>query len=170
ALAIKVARVLRPDLVIARAAGIETRNDAEALKGERLYVARAALPATAEDEFYVEDLVGLSVQSQAGGALGRVAAVYNFGAADVIELTGVPGAEGTVMLPFTKEAIADVDLAAGTLIIAAEALEEIIAEEGEPAAARETSKKKSPSLSDETGEIVSDDAGVDLDAMREEDA
>ncbi|MBI1365049.1 MAG: 16S rRNA processing protein RimM [Alphaproteobacteria bacterium] len=171
-LSLKIVRILKPDLVIARAAEILSRNDAEPLKGERLYVDRAALPATDEDEFYVEDLIGLCAQTAGGAPLGRVGAVYNFGAGDVIELESVPGAKGTVMLPFTKEAIAAVDLAGGILTVAAAALEEISAEEDEPA--RKTTKKraekKEPIISDETGEIVSDDVGVDLDAMREEDA
>lgn len=155
-LSLTVIRTLGRDLVLARAAEIRSREAAEALKGTRLYVGRAKLPATEEDEFYIEDLVGLSAVDETGAALGAVAAVYNFGAGDVVELKG-PGAGGARMIAFTKENAPTVDLDAGKIVVAAAALIEDSADDG-------------PLVSDETGAIVSDDLAVDLAAMREEDA
>src|ERR1051326_1505746 len=67
-------------------AGVADRNQAEALKGTELFVARSVLPPTAPDEFYHADLIGLEAQDGEGRVLGRVAAIHNFGAGDVIEI------------------------------------------------------------------------------------
>ena len=89
-----------------------TREQVQALKGTRLCVPRAALPDTDEDEFYHADLIGLSVESLEGEALGRVKAVHDFGAGDLLE---VSGPDGAWFLPFTQAAVPHVDLAAGKL-------------------------------------------------------
>jgi 16S rRNA processing protein RimM len=155
---LEVVRVLKPDLVVARAPEIASREDAQSLAGTRLYVDRAALPETDEDEFYFEDLVGLAAFTEDGAPAGRVAAVHNFGAGDILELDNVPGRKESTLIAFTRTLVPDIDLAAGRLTIAAAAL------------AEEADETSLPSLSDDTGEIVSDDISVDLDAMREEDA
>lgn len=123
-------RALKPGLALVRAPEIASREDAAALSGARFYVSRAALPPVGEDEFYFEDLVGLEARDETGGALGRVAAVHNFGAGDVVELTGFPGRRGAVMVPFTRAAVPQVDLAAGFVTIASVALKEIEASGG----------------------------------------
>jgi 16S rRNA processing protein RimM len=102
------------DGVIAQAAEITSREQAELLRGTELFVPRARLPQTDEDEFYHEDLVGLDVVDRSGAPRGRVLAVANHGAGDVIEIE----ADGeTVMLPFTREAVPEIDLAARRLVI-----------------------------------------------------
>jgi 16S rRNA processing protein RimM len=102
------------DGVIARIDGIDDRDAAEALKGTRLFVDREALPALAEeDEFYQTDLVGLRVEACDGKTLGRVKAVLNFGAGDLLEIEG----EGvSLMLPFTRQVVPLVDLPGGRLV------------------------------------------------------
>jgi 16S rRNA processing protein RimM len=102
-------------VVIARLPGIADRDAAEALKGTRLYVPRAALPAPAEEEFYHADLLGLEAVTRDGASLGRVAAIHDFGAGDTIEVTRPDG--GTLFVPFTKGAVPEVDLAAGRLVV-----------------------------------------------------
>lgn len=157
---LEIIRILKPDLALVRASEIESREDAKALAGTRLYVDRSALPETDEDEFYFEDLVGLAAFTEDGTPAGRVSAVHNFGAGDILDLADVPGRKGGVMIAFNRENVPEIDISSNRLIIAAAALSE-----------EETGAKAySPSLSDETGEIVSDDIDVDLDAMREEDA
>lgn len=99
----------------ARLSGVPTREDAEALKGVRLYASRDQLPNLPDDEFYHADLVGLSVLDAGGAPLGKVLAVHDFGAGDLLEVRA-PGRSQTVMLPFTKEAVPTVDLAAGRII------------------------------------------------------
>lgn len=99
--------------LIATASGIADRDAAEALRGLRLFVPRGRLPATEADEFYHEDLVGLAARAPDGTALGRVIAVHNHGAGDILEVELAPGQ--TELVPFTREAVPAVDLAAGTL-------------------------------------------------------
>lgn len=142
--AFKVVRVARPGVVVARAPEIRSREAAEALAGVRLFVDRAALPDIAEDdEYYVEDLVGLTAVTEAGDMLGQVKAAHNFGAGDILEVT--TGEGGALFVPFTRAAVPAVLLREGKVTIARAALEVL--------------------------EDVSDnDAIPPLDAMRDEDA
>lgn len=103
-------------MVIARLGGVEDRDAAEALRGLRLYVARTALPEPAEDEFYHADLIGLRVETEDERPFGRVRALYDFGAGDVIEIDPVGGGQ-PVVLPFTREAVPVVDLRAGRVVV-----------------------------------------------------
>lgn len=103
----------------ARISGVETREDAEALKGTRLYAPRDRLPPLGDEEFYHADLIGLEVVDTGGASLGRVRAIHDFGAGDVIEITGAAG----LMLPFTREAVPTVDLTTGRLVVDPEAVE-----------------------------------------------
>ena len=95
---------------------IGDRNTAEALKGTQLFVARDALPATEEDEFYHADLVGLEARDSEGRSLGKVAAIHNFGASDVIELTRADG--DSVHLAFTRETVPHIHIAEGYIVVA----------------------------------------------------
>jgi len=92
-----------------------TREDAEAHKSMKLYVNRAALPEPEEDEFYYEDLVGLEVKSTEGRRLGKVVAVHEFGAGDMLEIKPKEGASW--FHPFTKAAVPKVDLKAGRIVV-----------------------------------------------------
>ena len=102
--------------VLAALAGVQDRNAAEALKGTRLYVDRAALPPPQdEEEYYHADLIGLRAEDATGRNLGRVVAVHNFGAGDLLEIERPDGTE--LLLPFTKAAVPSVDIAAGRLTV-----------------------------------------------------
>ncbi len=87
------------DGTIARFAEVADRNAAEALRGTVLTVPRDALPPLGEGEYYHADLLGLTAVSTDGAALGRVVAVENFGAGDVVEVER-PGGK-TFMVPMT---------------------------------------------------------------------
>lgn len=100
--------------VVVRIDGVDDRNKAEALRGQRLYVPRAALPEPDEDEFYHADLLGLPVVDGAGNRLGTVATIQDFGAGDMIEVTFDGG--GSAFLPFTRDVVPTVDLKAGHLV------------------------------------------------------
>jgi 16S rRNA processing protein RimM len=102
-------------LVIARLDGVADRNQAEALKGLRLYVPRAKLPRPRRGEWYVADLIGLAAEDAGGAPLGRVKSVQNFGAGDVIELERTDGT--TDFLPFTKAVVPEVDIEGGKVVI-----------------------------------------------------
>jgi 16S rRNA processing protein RimM len=102
-------------LLIARIEGVDDRDQAEALKGLELFVARDVLPKPKRDEWYLADLVGLAAVSIDGKTLGKVVAVQNFGAGDVVEIAPERGA--TYMLPFTKRVVPEVDIAGGRIVI-----------------------------------------------------
>lgn len=100
--------------LVVRASEVETREQAEALRGLRLFVPRSALPEPDEDEYYITDLIGLSVVTPEGEPLGRVKTVQDFGAGDLLEVQ--PPAGASWYLPFTKEAVPEVRLAEGVIV------------------------------------------------------
>ncbi len=103
------------DAVIVRVDGVGDRDAAEALRGTRLYVGRSVLPEPSEGEFYHADLIGLAVVATGGETLGRVTAMHDFGAGDLIEFVGADGRSR--MLPFTEAAVPEVDIAGGRLVV-----------------------------------------------------
>ncbi len=102
-------------VLIARLSGVADRDRAEALRGLRLYLPRAALPPPGPEEYYHADLIGLEAVLRDGTPLGRVRAVHDFGAGDQIELDR-PGA-APAMVPFSRAVVPIVDLDAGRLVI-----------------------------------------------------
>ncbi|HMQ40206.1 MAG TPA: ribosome maturation factor RimM [Paracoccus sp. (in: a-proteobacteria)] len=96
----------------ARLTGIATREEAEALRGTTLWAPRSALPSLPDDEFYHADLIGLEVFDTGGRPLGRVKAIFDHGAGDILEIAANP----PLLLPFTREIVPTVDLAAGRII------------------------------------------------------
>jgi 16S rRNA processing protein RimM len=104
------------DHFVASFKGVDDRNAAEALRNVNLYVAREKLPAVAEDDtFYHADLVGLSAVTRDKSAVGEVIAVQNFGAGDILEIKRADGS--VLMLPFTENAVPEIDLAGGTIVV-----------------------------------------------------
>ena len=97
-------------------AGIANRDAAEALKGTELFIARDQLPATGEEEFYHADLIGLEAQDSEGRSLGKVAAIHNYGASDVMEIARPDG--DSVLLAFTRETVPVIDIAGGRVVVA----------------------------------------------------
>jgi 16S rRNA processing protein RimM len=90
-----------------------TREQVQAMKGTLLHAPRSALPELDEDEFYYSDLIGLDVENLEGEPLGKVKSVQDFGAGDLLEISGP---DGVWFLPFTKDAVPHMDLAGGTLV------------------------------------------------------
>ena len=101
--------------LVATLKGITNRNEAERLNGVELYVSRDKLPATGADEYYHADLIGLAAETTAGDALGRVIAIHNFGAGDIIEIA--PASGPTLLLPFSNAVVPTVDIAGGRVVI-----------------------------------------------------
>jgi len=101
--------------LVATLKGVATREDAERLNGVELYIARAKLPATGEGEYYHADLIGLAAVTAANEPLGRVIAIHNFGAGDIIEIGPAHGA--SLLLPFTNAVVPSVDLEGGCVVI-----------------------------------------------------
>ncbi len=101
--------------LVATLKGVATREDAERLNGVELYVARDKLPATADDEYYHADLIGLAAVTPLNEPLGRVVAIHDFGAGILIEIAPPHGA--TMLLPFTNAVVPTVDLTGGRVVI-----------------------------------------------------
>jgi len=102
--------------VIARAAEIATREEAQALRGLRLFVERDALPAPDDEEYYLADLIGLTARTPDGETLGRVKTVSNFGAGDLLEIEP-PNVAPAWWTPFTREAVPEVNLEGGWVVV-----------------------------------------------------
>ena len=106
--------------VVAHAKEIETREQAEATRGLKLFIPRSRLPEPDdEDEFYIADLIGMDVVSLEGDLLGKVRSVRDFGAGDLLEvapISGQGGAGESWWLPFTREAVPEVQVAEGRVV------------------------------------------------------
>lgn len=109
---------MRPanDAMVVKFAGTGDRNQAEALKGTRLFVARAMLPEPDEEEWYHADLVGLAVETADGARLGTVSGIHDFGAGDLVEVARDDGA-ASELVPFTREYVPVVDVSGGRLVV-----------------------------------------------------
>jgi len=94
---------------------LASRTDAEKLVNTRLHVERIRLPSPAPDEFYLADLVGLDARTAEGAPIGRVAAVHDYGAGPSLEIDRPGGA--SMLVPFTRAAVPDIDIQAGLLIV-----------------------------------------------------
>ncbi len=98
---------------LCRLEGVTDRESAEALVGTEFAVARSALPAPDADSYYHTDLIGLAVRDATANHRGVVIAVHNFGAGDLLEVR--PAAGASVYVPFTTEAVPEIDVAGGIL-------------------------------------------------------
>jgi 16S rRNA processing protein RimM len=104
------------DMLVARVEGVTDRAAAQALTGVELFIPREKLPPPDEDEFYLADLIGLRAQTREGVDIGRVIALRNFGAGDILEVAPVGGGE-TLMFPFTRAVVPVVDVPEGRVVI-----------------------------------------------------
>lgn len=111
---VKKARVQKT-VVITSFKGVTDRNQAEALNGVELYVDRDQLPETDDDEFYYSDLNGLTVLDQGDEVLGKIVAVQDFGAGDLLEIR--PKRGRTFYVPFTKDFVPEIDLTNGKVLL-----------------------------------------------------
>ncbi|MDD5249999.1 MAG: ribosome maturation factor RimM [Rhodocyclaceae bacterium] len=102
---------------VAKFDGIDGRSAAERLDGLYFAVPRADLPATARDEFYWGDLVGLRVVNEAGEALGTVASLIETGANQVLVVKDEAG-QRERLLPFVADIVKDVAVAEGCIRVA----------------------------------------------------
>ncbi len=100
----------------ARVTGIATKEQADALKGVSLYVDRSRLPGLPDDEYYHSDLIGMEALDTGGVVLGRVTAVHNHGAGDLLEIEG-GGRSNALLVPFTLAVVPTVDLTLRRVIV-----------------------------------------------------
>ena len=115
-----------------RLEGVTDRDVAQALKGTELCVPRSALgEADEEESYYHVDLIGLVAEDEDGDVIGKVQAVHDFGAGDVLEVRLEDGKSEFVA--FLKETVPDVDIEAGRLVIRLPDMTEATQGEGEDA-------------------------------------
>jgi len=112
---VTIIRALKGGFAV-RLGGVKTREAADALKGTRLYVSRSALPELPDDEYYYSDLIGLTALDTGGAVLGKVKAVQDYGAGDILEVQPNNGG-ASLLFPFTRDAVPTVDLAGGRVIV-----------------------------------------------------
>jgi 16S rRNA processing protein RimM len=103
------------DHLVATLKGITDRNAAEKLNGLELYIARDQLPEPDDNEYYHADLIGLAAETTSGEPLGRVLAIHNFGAGDIIEIA--PPSGSTLLLSFSNAVVPTVDIKGGRIVI-----------------------------------------------------
>jgi 16S rRNA processing protein RimM len=103
------------DMLVVRFKGVADRDQAEALNGIELSVPRERLPPAADDEYYHADLVGLAAVTRDGAPVGVVIAVANYGAGDLLEIA--PKRGETILIPFTRSVVPEIDLADGRVIV-----------------------------------------------------
>lgn len=113
---VTAARATKPDEAVLTFAEISNRNGAQALRGTELFVERASLPAPEKDEYYHADLIGLRAEDPEGRAIGKVLAIHNYGAGDVIEIARPDG--DTVLLPFTRETVPHIEIDKERIVVA----------------------------------------------------
>lgn len=89
---------------------VRDRDEAAKLTNRLLYVRREVLPAPEKDEFYLVDLIGLVAFDGEGREIGRVSAVHDYGAGASLEI-------GALLVPFTRDAVPEVDLAGGRVVV-----------------------------------------------------
>lgn len=111
---VKVSRPVKNGFA-ARLSGVRSKEAADALRGTRLYAPREKLPELPDDEFYHADLIGLTVFDTGGVELGRIKAVLNHGAGDLLEIM-IKGEKQPVLLPFTVANVPTIDIASGKAI------------------------------------------------------
>ena len=100
----------------AKIAGVSTKEAADALRGTSLFVPRSKLPSLPDDEFYHADLIGLDAYDTGGVLLGKVSAVHNHGAGDILEISPVRH-KSALLLPFTMAIVPNVDILAGRIVV-----------------------------------------------------
>jgi 16S rRNA processing protein RimM len=108
-------RSLKGDMLVVKFRGVDDRNAAEALNGLELSVDRSALPPANAGEYYHADLIGLEAVDTDAKPLGRVVAVQNFGAGDILEIAPPEGP--SLLIPFTNATVPDIEISAGRLTI-----------------------------------------------------
>lgn len=102
-------------VVLAKLLGIGDRNQAEALRGVRLYLPREALPPPHDEEYYHADLIGLAAVLSDGMEIGTIQAVHDFGAGDCLEIARPEGPP--LIAPFTRTVVPVVDIEGGRVVL-----------------------------------------------------
>lgn len=121
---LKIKRALKGATLLVSAKEITSREDAESLRGKKLYIDRDLLPDIEEDEYYIEDLVGLDVKAPNGDVIGKVKAVHNFGGGDIIEVS-FSASRFSEMIEFARKNIPVIEIAQSYIELSDTALDSL---------------------------------------------
>ncbi len=104
------------DGFIASLKGVTDRNQSELLQSTELFVARENLPKLKTSETYAHDLLGADVVLEDGTPLGKLIAMPNYGAGDLLEVE-LAGSIETVLIPFTNAFVPQTDFTSGKITV-----------------------------------------------------
>ncbi len=104
------------DGFLATLKNVVDRSQSELLRGLELFVAREKLPKLKDSEAYAHDLMGSDVLLEDGSLLGKLIAMPNYGAGDLLEVE-LPGNTETVLIPFTAAFVPQDDFSSGRIIV-----------------------------------------------------
>lgn len=91
--------------------GVTTRDQAEALTGWQVFLARADLPPLASDTYYWTDIIGMAVYSIDGEYLGEIQEIIPTGANDVYVVKTPPThPAGEILIPAIASVVIDIDV------------------------------------------------------------
>lgn len=105
---------VQPKALVAKLEGVDTREQAEAMRGHEIAVPRSEFPEPDEDEFYWTDLIGLQVFNKDEVLLGKVESLLETGANDVLV---VNDGSKKRMIPFVSAIVLEVDIKAGRIVV-----------------------------------------------------
>lgn len=108
--------------VVARLEGVDDRNAAETLRGEQLFIDRSVADEIKTGDYFIDDMLGLSVFVGLDNA-GSIVDVYQYGAADVLV---IDGEEKRFMVPYITRLVTSVDLAAGRINMDEKVFNEVV--------------------------------------------
>ena len=101
--------------ILVHVVGVNDRNEAEKWRGGRLFVERKVLPELKPNEYYVCDLIGLTVLDEKGEKTGVVGDVFNYGAGDILEIKTNQGEK--ILVSMTQKNVPAIDLDKGCLTL-----------------------------------------------------
>ncbi|MBR0126909.1 MAG: 16S rRNA processing protein RimM [Firmicutes bacterium] len=105
---------MQKNMVILKLKGIDDRNAAEKARGRELFITEADLPELPEGQFYVRDLIGMTViDAENGNEIGEVRDVIQNTAQDIFDVKTSEGKQ--VLIPKVPEFIIDIDAETRTI-------------------------------------------------------
>ena len=103
--------------VVAQIKGVDNRDQAAALIGQRILVRDVDLPVLPKGEYYWQQLIGLAVSDAQQSMIGRVASIIETGANDVLVVESDESGTEDVLVPYTDEVVKDINIKAGTMVV-----------------------------------------------------
>ena len=104
---------LQKNMVILKLAGISDRDGAEAVRGKELFITESDLPELPEGQYYIRDLIGMTVKKENGEILGNVSDVLQNTAQDIFEVENADGRK--ILIPKVDQFVLEIDKAAGEI-------------------------------------------------------